>query len=121
MIFFLTLSIIFGILASVVLFIVAPLKTFNWYKAKGYPTYFFPILDEIYADAKRLETTGDIFSRAKEFTKDFPNQKVLITNVGNKPLVSLNNPFYIKEFLLKPNLMRRLVLNSLNHWLEKVW
>jgi len=94
MIFFLILSIIFGILASVVLFIVAPLKTLNWHKAKWYPTYFFPILGEIYADAKRLETTGDIFSRAKEFTKDFPNQKVLITNAGNKPLVSQGPPLH---------------------------
>ena len=107
MIWFLILPIIFVIFALFILFVVVPLKTIYWYKAKGYPTEFFPILGEIYEDSKCLQTKGDLLFRAKGFTKNFPNQKVQITNLGNKPLVSLNDPLYIKEFLLKPNLYQK--------------
>ena len=107
MIWFLILPIIFVILALFILFVAIPLKSIYWYKAKGYPTEFFPILGEIYEDSKCLQTKGDFLFRGKEFTKNFPNQKVQITNIGNKPLVSLNDPLYIKEFLLKPNLYQK--------------
>jgi len=107
MIGFVILPIILVIFALFILFVAIPLKALNWYKAKGYPIYFFPILGEIYADKKSLHTKGDVMSRAKDFSKNFPNQKVQVTNLGNKPLVSLNDPLYIKEFLLKPNLYEK--------------
>jgi len=111
LLFFIT----FTILTLAILFILAPLKTIFWYKSKGFPTYFFPILGEIYAEHKRFQTKGDTLSRAKEFTRDFPNQKVLVTNLGNKPLVSLNDSLYIKEFLLKPHLYEKAGITKFVH------
>jgi len=107
MIGFLLYPLISIILALTVIFIVIPLKTIYWYKAKGYATSFFPVLGEVYSSQKNLQTKGDVLAGAKEFSKLFPHQKIQISNLGNKPLISLNDPLYIKEFLLKPNLYEK--------------
>jgi len=83
------------------------LKSVQSYKAKGYATFFFPVLGELYKGRKSLETRGDVFAAAKEFTKLSPGHKISISNFGTKTLITLYDPQYIKEFLLKPNLYEK--------------
>lgn len=97
------------ILLSIVLilFVFIPMKTINGYKAKGYATFFYPILGSLANGIKDLKTRGDQFASSKEFSKNFPDQKLQISNVGTKTIVSLTDPQYIKEFLLKPHLYEK--------------
>ena len=107
MIGFILYPLIIVAITLIVLFVVLPLKGIQSFKAKGYITSFFPLIGELYTWQKNLDTKGDVFASAKEFTKHAPDQKAYISNVGTKILVTLTDPQYIKEFLLKPNLYEK--------------
>jgi len=107
MIGFLLFPAILITIALIVFLVILPMKDIHSYKAKGYVTSFFPILGELYHWKKNIETKGDVFATAKEFTKHCPDQKVQVSNFGTKTLITLMDPQYIKEFLLKPNLYEK--------------
>jgi len=62
MIGFLLYPIAFAILSFVIFFILLPLIRLNSYKAKGYMTYFFPVIGGLYPMEKDLQTKGDVFA-----------------------------------------------------------
>jgi len=107
MISFILYPLIFTILVLIITLVVIPMKTLSAYKAKGYSTFFFPVLGGLYRWKQGLETKGDVFADAKEFIKQNPDQKVQICNSGNKIVITLLDPQYIKEFLLKPSLYEK--------------
>lgn len=74
------------------------------YKAKGYQTYFFPVLGEVMLWMKNYKTKGDIFAETKECSVKFPNQKLLVSNINHNILFLLRDPLYAKEFLANPQL-----------------
>ena len=107
MIGFILYPIAFAILTFIIFFILLPFKSLSTYKAKGYLTYFFPIVGGLYPMKKDLDLKGDVFAGIKDFSKQHPNQKLQVANFGPKTLVMLMDPQYIKEFLLKSNLYKK--------------
>lgn len=83
------------------------MNTSKAYKAKGYAIFFYPVLGSLVLARRDLKTRGDQFATAKEFSKTLPDQKLIISNVGTKKVVSLAHPQFLKEFLLKPNLYEK--------------
>jgi len=95
---------LFVILAFLTHLILIPYLKILTYKAKGYQTYFFPIVGEIMLWMKNYKTRDDIFAETKESSLKFPNQRVLVSNVNNNILFLLRDPQYAKEFLANPQL-----------------
>ena len=80
-------------------FVLLPVLNINSYKRKGFSTFFFPILGYLRYWDLGLKSHEDAFMNFKTSSQDFPNKKVLITNLGNKTLFLLRDPTYIKDFL----------------------
>ena len=98
--------ILFGIpLALLTLFLYSyiflPLIRVTSYKRKGMSTFFFPISGYLHYWDLGLKSDGDCFINFKRASKDFPGQKVLVTNLGPNTLFLLRDPQMIKEYLHK--------------------
>jgi len=80
-------------------FIILPILNLNTYKRKGFSTFFFPILGYLRYWDLGMKSDEDAFMNFKKSSQEHPNQKVLVTNLGNKTLFLLRDPAYIKDFL----------------------
>ena len=83
-------------------FVLIPMAKVFSYKFKGFHTYFYPIQGKLKIWSNGLENHKDMFYEAKQFRQKFPEQKVSITNLGTKTLISLRDPEYMKEFMQNP-------------------
>lgn len=84
-------------------FILIPMKNISFYKRQGATTYFFPVFGAVKRMLRDFESKNDLLASNRQFSKEYPNQKVLVTNQGRKTLVSLRDPKYVREFLQNPS------------------
>ena len=88
-------------------YIILPFISVYSYKRKGMSTYFFPISGYLHYWETGLKSDGDCFSSFKKASKEFPGQKVLVTNLGPNTLFLLRDPQMIKEYLHKQHLYNK--------------
>jgi len=85
-------------------FIISPYVRIQSKKKDGVMTYFYPIYGIFHQWGKAYETYQDSMASTKRSSKDFPNQKIMVTNVNDKVMVMLRDPQYAKDFSLKQHL-----------------
>jgi len=88
--------------------IVTPFMKIQSYKKEGVTTYFFPVLGFLKYLTKDFAKTGDILTPVKEASKENPNQKYMVTNLITNTLFVLRGTEYIKEFIQKQSLYRKI-------------
>ncbi len=100
----LQIILLFGslIFAFILFYIIVPYKNIQSYRSKGFNTFFFPILGEIKVWLDTFNSRGDTFAKTKESRREFPGQKVAITNLANKTLILIRDPQYAKDFFINP-------------------
>ena len=93
---------LFSIFAFLVYFIAIPYLTLLTYKAKGYKTYFFPIIGEIYIWIQNFKTKNDIYAWTKELYLKHPDRKVMFSNFNNNIIAIIRDAKYAKDFYSNP-------------------
>ena len=91
----------------VILFIIVPLQGMSFYKREGVITYFFPLLGAVKLMLEDFDRKSDMFATSRTFSRDNPNQKVLVTNLKHKALVILKDPKHTRDFFQKANLYEK--------------
>src|SRR5690349_21582676 len=66
-------------------------------------TLFTPVFGSFWKIGKEIQQHKDIWAGAKRSSKEFPNKKVLVTNLFTNVYVFIRDPQYSKELLLKSN------------------
>jgi len=90
------------ILAFIIFYIIIPFLKIKSYQAKGFNTFFYPILGEIKIWLNGFNNRGDTFAFIKEARQKYPEHKVQITNLNNKTLILLRDTQYAKDFFINP-------------------
>lgn len=96
----LTLIVLF-ILYVILVHVVVPLVKINSYRREDTVTYYFPVIGFLRLLKRDFSERGDIFGGIKEFTREFPNKKLFVGNIGRNVVINLRDTQYIKEFLQK--------------------
>ena len=99
----LVISILSLIACIFTFYVVLPLTRMSFYKAKGRPSYFFPVIGYLKPMAENVDIKKDVMADAKEFGQYTPEQKVFVTNTNSRALVVLRDSAYIKEHISKNN------------------
>jgi len=101
-----TLLIALVLLTSVVI----PYTKLRLFKKKGMTLFFFPILGYLRNWALGYKENGDSFKRFKEASKNHPNDRVLLSHLGNDPLILLRDAALIKDYYQKQHLYQKVGL-----------
>jgi len=88
-------------------FILLPYKAIESKKNKEIGTYFYPIHGIFHQWNKDYIKLHDSMASTKMASKNFPNQKALVTNVSARVMIMLRDTQYAKEFSLKNNLYKK--------------
>ena len=105
-------TILFTAIASLLIlfitvFIIIPLKRMSFYRRKDSVLYFFPVLGFFKKHINDLNTKHDFLASIKEFSKQYPDKKILVTNLGTSPRLQLRDPQYVKEFFQNQSSYRK--------------
>jgi len=107
------IQILFSLLLVLIFYyIILPYRTIKSYRSKGFNTYFFPILGEFKTWFDNFNSRGDSFAKTKESRQKFPDQKVSITNLGNKTLILIRDPQYAKDFFINPQNYKKIGVSN---------
>ena len=85
-------------------YILSPWLRLQKYRKQGVPNvYFFPIAGIYYYFSKYYMTHNDSLYFVKEFAKNYPNERYIISNLGKELHFLFIHPQNIREFLVKHN------------------
>jgi len=105
------------LLVFILYYIILPYKIIRSYRSKGFNTYFFPIFGEFKIWFDTFSSRGDSFAKTKESRQKFPDQKVGITNLGNKTLILIRDPQYAKDFFINPQNYKKVDVSNFGLYL----
>ena len=83
-----------------------PWRRVNSYKRDDAVISFSPIMGFIKTMRTDFVLKGDILANSREFSKQHPDKKFLVCNIGNSPVILLRDTQYIKEFFQKQNFLQ---------------
>ncbi len=90
--------------------VLIPYTKLQLFKKKGMTWFFFPTLGYLRNWALGYKDNGDCFSRFKRASQTNPDDRVLLSHLGNDPLILLRDSELIKDYFRKHHYYKKVGL-----------